>query len=99
MQAFESFQSPEKLDRMKRAFDRIPESNKPAQWWNSDIDIELIKSAYKDGYSVYEEFYKKGFFSSAVLSEKNKGAPTEKPNADALTKRLKKVVETLNKEV
>ena len=67
---------------------------KPAVWWTRSHDIDLLRGTYKYGYANYSLMRKDNKFSFSKL---DKNSFQEFPNADTITRRLKKIVQIIMK--
>ncbi len=67
---------------------------KPSVWWTRSHDIDLLRGTYKHGYANYNLIRKDAKFSFCKL---DKNSFQEFPNADTITRRLKKIVQIIMK--
>lgn len=67
---------------------------RPSLWWTKRHDIDLIVGTYKYGYANYQ-FMRT---DPKLTFHKLEGSYQEFPNADTITRRLKKLIQTIVKE-
>ena len=70
---------------------------RPSAWWTRRHDIDLIIGTYKYGYAIYTQMKNDQHLSFHLL-EKVHGTYQEFPNADNITRRLKKLVQLIAKQ-
>ena len=70
---------------------------RPSAWWTRRHDIDLIIGTYKYGYANYTQMRIDKSLSFHLL-EKVEGTFQEFPNADNITRRLKKLVQMIAKQ-
>ncbi|CAI2387839.1 unnamed protein product [Moneuplotes crassus] len=70
---------------------------RPSAWWTRRHDIDLIIGTYKYGYANYTQMRNDTSLSFHLL-EKVQGTFQEFPNADNITRRLKKLVQMIGKQ-
>lgn len=75
---------------------------RPAAWWSKRHDVDLIVGTFRHGYANYSEMRRDPSFSFSLDtygSQSNKKCKVyqEFPNADTITRRLKKLVAMLGK--
>eukprot|EP01022_Parablepharisma_sp_SALTPOND_P011955 TRINITY_DN1525_c0_g1_i1.p1 TRINITY_DN1525_c0_g1~~TRINITY_DN1525_c0_g1_i1.p1 ORF type:complete len:608 (+),score=36.09 TRINITY_DN1525_c0_g1_i1:754-2577(+) len=67
---------------------------RPSLWWTKRHDIDLIVGTYKYGYANYQLMRA----DTSLSFHKLEGTYQEFPNADTITRRLKKLIQTIVKE-
>ena len=70
---------------------------RPSAWWTRRHDIDLIIGTYKYGYANYTQMRNDPKLSFHLL-ENIEGTYQEFPNADNITRRLKKLVQMIGKQ-
>ena len=68
---------------------------RPAVWWNRTHDIDLLRGTYKHGYANYQLMRNDPSF--CFSSAENETSFQEFPNADTITRRMKKLVQIIVK--
>ena len=71
------------------------DGQRPAIWWVKKHDIDLILGVYKYGYANYSAIKAAREYCFAELDRADKY--NDFPSADNLTRRLKKLMQTINK--
>lgn len=75
---------------------------RPAAWWSKRHDVDLIVGTFRHGYANYSEMRRDANFSFSLEATGGLGRNKSKvyqefPNADTITRRLKKLVAMLGK--
>ena len=75
---------------------------RPAAWWSKRHDVDLIVGTFRHGYANYSEMRRDPSFSFSLEATGGYGRNKSKvyqefPNADTITRRLKKLVSMLGK--
>jgi hypothetical protein len=71
---------------------------RPSVWWTLRHDIDLLIGTYKYGYANYQSMRVDPTLSFAATEQVENQFGSEFPNADNITRRLKKLVQIIGKD-